>query len=307
MTCPRTAAVAALMVVGALTAGCGGSDTTPQGAADGATTTTAEPAPAPPWYCASTGNGTPVGGHGNGHQMSPVYADETKGALSDTDCAALTEQVDALHAATSDLETKGAAEAAGWVETAEYLKGVGTHHSKGAFPLPAPGEADSFHTPPFDPATPMFLIYGGESADAPLVGVAYQFIGKGDPPPAFAGTNDWWHEHNKTCIGAGGKILAGAEEIPDTECTEIGGHNIVLTGPGGIFGNNGNWLLHMWLAPHEYRPDAFASGHPCMLDTAIAPSSDPCWEIAHRDAAAAAAAEPDMSDMDHSSGDPHGA
>lgn len=223
----------------------------------------------------------PPGMHGNGHHMSEIYAGKTKGPLSDDDCAALTEQMNALIKTVQPYPTKGAAEAAGWVETANYLAGVGTHHSKGAFALPKPGQADSFHTPPFDPARPEFLIFGGETASAPLVGVAYQFIGKGDPPAAFAGTNDWWHEHHKTCVGGGGKILAGAEEIPDDECRQLGGSNITLTGPGGIFGNNGNWLLHVWLAPYEYRPDVFASANPCMLDTGVAPTTDPCWKTAH--------------------------
>ncbi len=226
----------------------------------------------------------PAGMHGNGHHVAAIYDHMTKGALSATDCATLTVQMNRLIAATKGLETKGKAEAAGWIETANYLPGVGTHHSKGAFVLPTPGHADTFRSPPFDPAKPEFLIYGGETADAPLVGVAYQYIGKGDPPPAFAGTNDWWHQHNKTCVGGGGKILAGAEEIPDADCQKLGGFNVQLTGPGGIFGSNGNWLLHVWLAPYEYRPDVFASANPCVLATAVAPLGDPCWKTAHRDA-----------------------
>jgi hypothetical protein len=236
-----------------------------------------------PSFCNAVGNGTPVSGHGNGSHVSEIYVGKTKGPLSDGDCVALTSQLDELITATEDLSTKADAEAAGWHELAEYISGLGTHHSK-SFVLPTPGAPDSGRA--FDPASPTFLIYGGEQDDAPLVGAAFHFVGKGDPPEAFAGTNDWWHEHNTTCIGPGGKILAGAEEIPDADCAALGGANIKLTGgPGAIFGDNGNWLLHVWLAPYEYRPDIFASGHPCLLESGIAPFADPCWEIARRDPA----------------------
>lgn len=242
----------------------------------------ADPAASRPSFCSAVGNGSPVGGHGNGSHVAEIYAGKSKGPLSDDDCTALSAQISELVAMTEGLDTRGAAEAEGWYEIAEYIGGLGTHHTM-SFPLPTPGDADGFATPPFEVAKPTFLIYGGESVDAPLVGAAYIFIGKGDPPAAFAGENDWWHEHNTTCIGAGGKILAGAEEVPDEECTALGGHNIRLTGPGGFFGDNGNWLLHVWLEPYEYRPDIFASGHPCMLETGVAPMDDPCWETAHRD------------------------
>lgn len=288
----------ALLSSALVASGCGASDTTPEAnnTADvEATAATAMDhsagemdhgvdanASARPSFCNAVGNGTPVSGHGNGSHISEIYVGKTKGPLSDADCATLTVQLDELIAATSDLQTKADAEAAGWYELAEYISGLGTHHSK-SFALPTPG-APSAPAVRFDPTTPTFLIYGGEQDDAPLVGAAFHFIGKGDPPEAFAGTNDWWHEHNTTCIGPGGKILAGAKEIPDADCTALGGANIKLTGgPGAIFGDNGNWLLHVWLAPYEYRPDIFASGHPCLLETGVAPDRDPCWEIARRD------------------------
>jgi hypothetical protein len=141
---------------------------------------------------------------------------------------------------------------------------------------------------PFDPASPQFLIYGGPDPDAPLVGVAFAFFGGGNPPEAYTGGNDWWHLHTKVCFGSNGTVLAGAEEVSDEQCTALGGRNRSIGAPGGSptgpAGATGIWLLHVWMAPpYEYKPDIFVSGHNCLLAAGVAPQSDPCWKIAHRD------------------------
>jgi hypothetical protein len=223
-----------------------------------------------PWFCNAVGDGTPLGGHGNGNHVHPIYDGMTKGELSWDDCMALAAQFDRALDVVKDVRTRAAGEAAGWREIAQYIPGLGTHHVRGPF-NPRDPSPDGF-----DLTKPTFLIYGGTAPDAPLVGLSYAAPGTANPPPAFAGTNDWWHLHQKVCVGQGGTILAGAEEIPDEECTALGGRQVNL--------GSGTWLLHLWIVPpYLYRLDAFASGHPCLGETAPLPWDDPCWEIANRD------------------------
>jgi hypothetical protein len=223
-----------------------------------------------PYFCNAAGDGTPPGGHGNGSHVHPIYEGMTKGPLSWEDCHRLANQLDSVMAAVKGMETRSAGEAAGWRELAEYIPGLGTHHSK---QFVGPGT----EVPPFDPAQPQFLIYGGTAPDAPLVGVAYAASGRTNPPEAFAGSNDWWHLHQKICIGPNRQILAGAEEIPDEECTALGGRQVSL--------GQGIWLLHLWIMPgYQIKYDVFVSGHPCLGENAPLPREDPCWEeIANRD------------------------
>jgi len=223
-----------------------------------------------PFYCDAVGDGTPLGGgHGGGHgtgngsHVAGIYEGMHKGPLSEADCRQIKTQFDQANAAVEGLETRAKGEAAGWREIAQYIPGLGTHHIKGSI-------RELFNAT-FDPAEPVFLIYGGVDADAPLVGAGYLSSGAEDPPAAFAGTNDWWHLHQKLCLGPNGDILAGAEEIPDEECAVLGGRQIDL--------GAGIWLLHTWMVPdYELKLDVFASGHPCMGEAGPIDRDDACWE-----------------------------
>jgi hypothetical protein len=164
----------------------------------------------------------------------------------------------------------------------DALRACGAPLPAGGSPMAVPGAIPGQGSGTFDETAPQFLIYGGPQPDAPLVGVAYTYMGKGGPPEGFAGGNDFWHEHNKICMGGTG-VLAGAEEVPDDHCASLGGHNVQITGPGGVLGDSGNFVLHLWLPPYEYRPDLFVSGNPCLLDSGAAPKDDPCWQAARRD------------------------
>lgn len=217
-----------------------------------------------PYYCNAVGDGTPPGGHGNGNHVHEQYQGMTKGPLSWEDCERLSNQLDALFHAVKPFDTRSEGEDAGWSESAQYIAGLGTHHSKRIF---FPGT----ETPPFDPADPQFLIYGGPGPDAPLVGVAYFANGSDTPPEGFAGSNDWWHLHQTICMGDGLEVLAGAEEISDEECSALGGRNADL--------GAGIWLLHVWAQPdYQLQWDIFTSGHPCLGGTGPMPWEDPCWE-----------------------------
>jgi hypothetical protein len=230
-----------------------------------------------PWFCNAAGDGTPISGHGNGNHVNPIYEGQHKGPLSWEDCVTLGGQLDQLLRVVRPWDTRAEGEAAGWKVGAEYIAGLGTHHSRN-------GALAAFGATTFDLLAPQFLIYGGTTPDSPLVGVAYSLQGRVAIPPAFAGTNDWWHHHKKVCadFNAGvwpPPILAGAEEISDEACKAIKATNVNFPLPNG-----GLNLLHLWInPPNEYRLDLFASGHNCLLAERIAPQSDPCWDIAHRD------------------------
>jgi hypothetical protein len=273
---PRwTGGVAALVLSCLVTVSCSASGGQEQG----------EPAKAKekqgPFYCDAVGDGTPLGGHGNGSHVASAYEGKQKGELNADDCAELGRQLEQANASGEGLQTRGAAEAAGWTELAQYIPGLGTHHVMGRF-------RDALSAP-LDLAKPAFLIYGGLDADAPLVGFSYIAPGSSDPPEAFAGGNDWWHLHQKLCLSSNNDILAGAEEIPDDECAALGGRQIDL--------GKGIWLLHLWSVPdYEMKLDIFASGHPCLGETGPLPDDDPCWD--HVDRHPAEGLPPDHTDVD---------
>ena len=244
--------------------------------APAATTTTAPPIP---YWCNAVGVGIPPSGHGNGSHVSKIYAGKHKGPLSAADCKTMTEQWNAIITATKPFNTRAKAETAGWNAAAEYIVGLGTHHTRGSI-IPTATAQNA----PFEADKPEFLIFGGTGGEAPLVGVAYTYLGPKVPSAGYAGGNDWWHEHPTVCMGSVNKILAGAEAISDEACVKLGGFNVRLTGKGGIFGeNNTFFMLHVWLPPYEYRPDVFVAGNPCLLESGLAPKDHPCWKILSSD------------------------
>ena len=220
-----------------------------------------------PWFCNATGDGTPATGHGNGNHVYETYLGQVKGPLPWEVCKQLATQLDVALKANERWPTKGRAEADGWSQVAQYIPGLGTHHAKGLR-----------LSSPFDPADPTYLIYGGRESSAPLVGLAFS-TGKGadgKPPEGFAGTNDWYHLHQKVCMRGLFEILAGAEEITDAQCQTLGGSQIGLN----------TFLLHLWIIPgYEHRVDLFSSANPCLLANGPAPAGDPCWIDVGRDPA----------------------
>jgi hypothetical protein len=224
-----------------------------------------------PYYCDAVGNGTPPGGHGhgNGSHVHPIYEGMTKGPLSWEDCERLGNQLDVLLHATEGVRTRAEGEAAGWRESADYVPGLGTHHTRGGR-TPMGG---AFDPATFDPTKPQILVYGGVGPDAPLVGLSYVIAGaQNRPPEAFAGSNDWWHLHTKICAFPDQREPIDGDSISDEECAAMGGTQIPL--------GNGFWLLHVWIFPgYQTKFDIFVSGHPCLGETAPLPPEDPCWDI----------------------------
>jgi hypothetical protein len=124
-TVTRVVAVAATAVI--VLAGCRPASTTYEAQAKRAERFTPDKRP---WFCNSTGQGTPPSGHGNGSHVHPIYAGKTKGPLSWEDCTKLAAELDQTVKAVKGFETKAKGEAAGWRQVAAYIPGLGTHHAK---------------------------------------------------------------------------------------------------------------------------------------------------------------------------------
>lgn len=202
-----------------------------------------------PWWCSSTLMPGDMG--------SQWYLDNgvQKGQLSWDDCLTVSSDFDTVMTFALQWPTRGQAEAAGWTASANYAEGQGTHHSLGG-PLSSS----------FDPRRPTFLLYGGNTPDAKLVGVAwFVYSPGGKPPDGFPGDNDWWHQHPVLCQSSQTGLI-----IFDGPC------------PPGTAGNTVNlpdyWLLHAWIIPGWQHPsDVFVGHHPCLLASGPATPDDECW------------------------------
>lgn len=209
-----------------------------------------------PWWCHSLMGHDHGGEGGHGDHGEEHYAGMEKGMLSWDDCLVLSQNFDNAVEFAQQYPTLGDAEAAGWVRTVNYATGMGTHHrNPNSGVLPAPGV--------FDPDEPTYLQYGGNSADAPLVGMSW-YVNSGSMPPAgFVGDNDWWHVHPQLCFRNG-------LVIRDGPCQP---------GDGGVTLNlEDYWMVHAWIVPGwEFKPDVFVNHHPCLEAGGPAPDDDPCW------------------------------
>ncbi len=129
---------------------------------------------------------------------------------------------------------------------AVYLKGQGAHYIG----------PEGFGTT-FNRKRPNFLLYGGNSPSAPLVGMMW-LINSGQQPPIYglAGNNDHWHRHGLVCMVRG---VIVAEGLTNETCAALGGSNIDISSL---------WMLHAWIVPgYTYPPDIFRPHVPFLTDT----------------------------------------
>ena len=121
----------------------------------------------------------------------------------------------------------------------------------------------------FDPTTPEFLQYNGNTDDSVLVGLDYYVrTENGLPPAGFPGNNDWWHHHPQLCV----RPATGTSfrvNTTDQACATQGGINLHM---------QKYFMLHVWLVEGiEYLADVHAPTHPCIKGTgAIFDMNDPC-------------------------------
>jgi hypothetical protein len=175
------------------------------------------------------GSGDPaavtVAGSVSGHEHTPADPATAPGAAAPGASApgTLDEQLAAASAAAAQWPTLGAARAQGWTPAETYVPGTGSHWMHYA-------DIDSV----FDPAAPEMLLFAGDSADAPLVGLTYYVVFTA--PGGFTGEADVWHQHQDVCIGPEGPLFAGDGfrrcKSPD----------------------DWSWMLHAWVVPGWENP-----------------------------------------------------
>jgi hypothetical protein len=119
---------------------------------------------------------------------------------------------------------------AGFVEATGYVPGLGAHYMK----FSRIGGL-------FDPAQPQMLLYGGDSPDSPVVGLAYYLISGVAPPDGYSGSFDAWHQHRGVCVTRDGPVFASDAA---QQC-RLGGTTA--------------WMLHAWVVPGYASPDGVFS------------------------------------------------
>jgi hypothetical protein len=151
-------------------------------------------------------------------------------ALSPADQATFDEQLQAAKATAARFGTTAEAAAAGYVQSATQIPGVGTHWVNWEL-------VDR----PFDPARPAMLLFDQSPLhETRLAGFSY-WVRSIDPPDGFAGPNDVWHRHSGLCFENGWNVR---ENVPaQDEC------------PGEWLNGSDLWMLHAWIAPDEPNSD----------------------------------------------------
>jgi hypothetical protein len=178
-----------------------------------------------------------------------TFYPEMKGTLSASDCRAVKTDLRASRRFARRYSTPAKAIAGGFRFIAPYVRGQGAHY------LSSTGITSTI-----DPTKPNFLLFGGNSSNARLVGMGW-IVNSGQAPPAgLPGGNDHWHRHMSLCFANG--IVVG-DGISNAACSARGGANV---------DTSNLWLLHAWMIPGWlYKPDTFRPHHPMLMDTPPTP------------------------------------
>ena len=145
-------------------------------------------------------------------------------ALSPGEQATFDEQLREARDAASRFRTTADAAAAGYVQSATQIPGVGTHWVNWEL-------VDR----PFDPAHPAMLLFDQSPLhETRLAGFSY-WVRSADQPDGFAGPNDVWHRHSGLCFVNGWNVR---ENVPSKDHCE-----------GQWLNGSDLWMLHVWIAP----------------------------------------------------------
>ena len=154
------------------------------------------------------------------HDHSVTFAS----ALSPADRTTFDAQLEAARAAATHFRTTEDATAAGYVQSATQIPGVGTHWVNW-----------ELIDRPFDPARPAMLLFDQSPLhETRLAGFSY-WVRSVDQPEGFAGPNDVWHRHSGLCFVNGWNVR---ENVPAKDQCE-----------GQWLNGDDLWMLHVWIAP----------------------------------------------------------
>jgi hypothetical protein len=158
-------------------------------------------------------------GHGHAGPSPPVD-------VSPATARTLAAQLRAAALVACRLRTTDDAQRAGYVRSANFDQGTGTHWTNWRL-------VDA----PFDPARPSMLLYGPRLGETRLYGFSYWLrTTSTSGPVGFAGGDDHWHRHYGLCFDRDG-ILQKENLRSARLCagTYVNGQDI--------------WMLHAWVVP----------------------------------------------------------
>ena len=169
---------------------------------------------------------SPVGGHLEHHgHGNPYDGPPPQTRLSAQESIELAAQLESAAAVADGLRDVDAAAAAGYVQSATDVPGVGSHWTKW-----------SLVDHEFDPARPSQLLFHETRSDEPaeLAGFSY-WVRSPTAPKGFAGPNDHWHQHVGLCFENG---WLRRENLPSRAACE-----------GDWINGSDLWMLHAWVVP----------------------------------------------------------
>ncbi len=141
----------------------------------------------------------------------------------------------AAQTAADRFPTTAAAEAAGYVLSSVPAPGVGVHYVNW-----------ELIARPFDPTRPSMLLF----SSGHLVGFSY-WVESATEPAGFAGPNDHWHTHHGLCVVNG--WVEREDVATAAEC------------PGTLLEGSNLWMLHAWVVPaYKNRRGEFALTNPAL-------------------------------------------
>jgi len=115
---------------------------------------------------------------------------------------------------------------------------------------------------PFDPSTPMGLLYASDDPSAPVVGLQYgQWTSEAMPADVFVGQSSMWHLHTATCVIDGDEgefALTIDDPLTGVGCEKVDGTREDRIG----------FMLRVWVVPGWENPyGTFAHDHPGIVVT----------------------------------------
>jgi hypothetical protein len=182
-----------------------------------------------------------VGHHEHHSHGDPYDGPPLEAPLTAEESIKLAAQLSIAAAVADGLRDTEAAAAAGYVQSATEVPGVGSHWTRW-----------SLVDYEFDPARPSQLLFHEKRRDEPaqLAGFSY-WVRSIDEPEGFAGPNDHWHQHVGLCFENG---WLRRENLSDrADC------------PGDWINGSDLWMLHAWVvAGEENEWGVFAEINPAL-------------------------------------------